>query len=440
MNLRAKVLRNYFWINDWFHNSPIGKPYKEILDFSKLGFAESCVMRNKALNNLLDHFRQNTVFYSKYLSDDLSDYPVMNKSLIIENYKELKVDEDSIPFQKGPLHIQKTSGSTGIPFAIPQDTCKRNRRIAELKYYGKIVGFNSHDRLIHLRAWNKWQSKSKLQSFKENILPFDITNLNDDKLESLCNLINSSKAKCIRGYASTIDLLSRYIQQHPHSFSHLKVIIAGGETLQEETRWRVKQYMKCNIISQYANEECGILAQEHISNERDNNKMYLNNSGYIFEFLKLDSDEKAGYGELSRIVITDLFNYAFPIIRYDTGDTAIVCPPDQYSGGYPVIEKLYGRRFDLCFSTSGEILHPIAIGRVMKNMKHILQWQFIQEGEKEYLLKIVKDTDNFDIERILAELKDIVGEDAIINYEFIIGDLILASGKRRPVVNNWKHV
>lgn len=39
--------------------------------------------------------------------------------------------------------------------------------------------------------------------------------------------------------------------------------------------------------------------------------------------LKMDSDEPAEDGELGRIVITDLYNYAFPILRYDNGDTAI---------------------------------------------------------------------------------------------------------------------
>lgn len=37
----------------------------------------------------------------------------------------------------------------------------------------------------------------------------------------------------------------------------------------------------------------------------------------------MDSDEPAEPGELGRIVITDLFNYAFPILRYDNGDTAV---------------------------------------------------------------------------------------------------------------------
>ena len=50
----------------------------------------------------------------------------------------------------------------------------------------------------------------------------------------------------------------------------------------------------------------------------------INNASYHIKFLKLDSDENADIGELSRIVVTDLFNYATPMIRHDTGDLAIV--------------------------------------------------------------------------------------------------------------------
>ena len=62
--------------------------------------------------------------------------------------------------------------------------------------------------------------------------------------------------------------------------------------------------MHCEIISQYADEECGILAQEKVPTKSTDNVMYFNHSSYIFEILKLDSVEPAAYGEVGRIVIT----------------------------------------------------------------------------------------------------------------------------------------
>ena len=39
---------------------------------------------------------------------------------------------------------------------------------------------------------------------------------------------------------------------------------------------------------------------------------------FYIEMLSLDSDEPVKPGELGRIVVTDFYNKAFPMIRYDT--------------------------------------------------------------------------------------------------------------------------
>lgn len=382
----------------------------------------------------------NCSFYSK-LGGALSDFPVMNKSLYIQNYNDIRVKDECIPGQVGTVHIQTTSGSTGTPFAVPQDTIKRQRRIAELKYFGKIVGFETHEKLIHLRAWNKWQQKTPTQIAKENIIPFNISDMSDGRLAELCKMINEEKALCLRGYASSFDLLSKYVERHPMTFPSLKICIAGSEALQDDVRFNVKKSLRCDIISQYANEECGILAQERIPTQDTDNVMYLNNSGYCFEFLKLDSDEPVNYGELGRIVITDFHNYAFPIIRYDTGDVGILAPPNEYSHGYPVLEKLYGRRLDVCYTSSGKPLSPMSIGRTLKHFENIRQWQFIQKDSRNYVLRVVMTSNIFSnayLSSAVNELKSYLGNDADIQINIVEEIPVLSSGKRKAVVNEWK--
>lgn len=364
----------------------------------------------------------------------MNNFPVVNKNILRENYTLIRVPEEAIPNQRGNVHIQHTSGSTGTPFHVPQDTRKRNRRIAELKYFGNVVGFYSHEKLIHLRIWTKWHNKSKWQSFRENIIAFDISNLKKERLSELCSVINKEKAVCLRGYASSFDLLVRYVMENRHmSFPSLSVIIAGSEALQDATRENVQKHLGCNIISQYANEENGIMAQETIGT--DDNGFYLNHASYIFEVLKMDSDQPAAYGELGRIVITDLFNYAFPMIRYDTGDLGVLAPPNEHSNGYPYLSKLYGRRMDLVYTVSGEPVSPMSLGRVLKYYSEINQWQFIQKAKKEYVLKIVLSGEHFSkAAEVKKELCDTFGQDANIQIEYVNDIPVLNSGKRKPVI------
>ena len=180
------------------------------------------------------------------------------------------------------------------------------------------------------------------------------------------------------------------------------------------------------------------MAQERVPTSEKDNVMYLNHADYYFETLKFDSDEPAGYGELGRIVITDLHNYAFPIIRYDTGDVGMLLPPDKFSHGYPVLGKLFGRRMDLCFTTDGNVFSPMAIGRIMKHYDFVSQWQFIQKEEKRYCLKLIYEKENVAMADLLHSLKEVVGQDAKIDIVKVDEIPVLASGKRKPVVNEWK--
>lgn len=438
MDLNALYLRTRFWIKDFLKGSPIRKPYNEIKFIQENSYEKGLPIREAALQQLLNFAKQNTTFYKNIQGNDLKSFPIMNKFSLLEHYNEICVEKSKIPGQVGDVHIQTTSGSTGTPFKIPQDTRKRMRRIAELKYFGAIAGFKTHEKLIHLRKWNRWQQKTAKQIKTENIIPFDISKIGDVELKQLCELIISSKAVCLRGYASSLGKLAEYAKDKGYKFPHLKLAIAGAESLQDDVRALFKEVMHADIQSQYANEECGILAQERVPTLEKDNPMYWNNSGYFFEVLKFDSDEPAEYGELGRIVITDLHNYAFPVIRYDNGDTAILQAPNQFSNGYPIIEKLYGRRLDLTYTTTGSAVLPLTYGRILKHYENIAQWQFIQNGEKDYALNLIMRGEEPNLPSIVEMLKESLGRDANIIINKVDDIPILASGKRKPVVNNWQ--
>lgn len=442
MDLNAIYLRTRFWLNDFFHGSLIRRQYNDIKYFAEHSAEEAKERKNKKLTDLLLYAQANSPFYSKFSATTLSDYPVMNKISLIENMDKIRVKDEVIPGQKGAVHVQRTSGSTGVPLAVAQDTRKRHRRIAELKYYGKVVGFTTHEKLVHLRTWNKWQSKTTKQIKSENIIPFDISKFDNSDMESLCNILVDEKVVCLRGYATTIANLATYIRSSGKEwlFPSLKIVIAGGETLYDEVRQMVKKYMHCEIISQYADEECGIMAQERIPTVGMDNVMYFNQGSYVFEILKLESDEPAEYGEVGRIVITDLHNYACPIIRYDCGDTCVMLPPNEYSNGYPIMGKLYGRRFDLTYSTDGKAISPLAFGRSLKNFDNIVAWQFIQNGEKDYILKLKISKGNISqFDELITTFMDILGAKANLKIEEVNEIPVLSSGKRKPVVNEWKN-
>jgi len=394
-------------------------------------------IQRKNLVDLLDHATTNSEFYRSYRGKKLSEYPVVNKYILSENYDAITVPVSKIPEQETEkLHIQKTSGSTGTPFAIYQDSRKRHRRVAEIKYFGTLVGFKSHERLAQCRIWTNWQSKSKSQVFKENIFPVNVKKMDNDTLKELCENIVNNRIVAIRAYASWYDNLLEYFESGAgdiKNLANIRIMFSTSETLNVETKRIFREKYHIPIVECYADEEAGIMA--HQTPESD--IFLLNHPSYIFEILKLDEDKPAEYGELGRIVITDLFNYAFPLIRYDTGDTAVLGKGNSRTHGWDYLEKLYGRRLDLIYDTKGDPTHPMSFARVLKNLNGIVQWQFIQKGQKEYLLKINK-KEGFDEANTISEIKALIGEDAVLSTEYVDEIPVLASGKRKSVICEWK--
>lgn len=443
MGFRAFFLRKKYWINDFFHGS---KMWKEFKDSMSLIENQDCIdnIKNKEIyvKKILEFAKHNVPFYIKQniSSLKLSDFPIVDKQIYLSDYRSFCTPIERIPFQKGALHVQKTSGSTGTPFEVLQDTRCRLRRIAIIKAENEKIGFHSFEPMMHLRAVSHyWKDGRDIKYEKDlNIWYVDNANLKENKILKIINIINIKKIKVIRGYMTTLDLITQTMEQKGIKFNHKVIFISVGELLQEKLRNRVVDYLHCDIISQYGNEENGIFGQSDINGL--GRKINLNGAGCIFEILKLDKDEPAKKGEIGRIVVTDFTNYAFPMIRYEIGDLAAPCEYDSY-GFIKSIDNLSGRITDMIYCTNGEYLDFFnSLPAEIYNNLYIKQYQFIQKGEKTYILRLsindekVKENESF----FISSLKKMLGGDAEISIEWLEEIPILNSGKRKIIVNEWK--
>lgn len=438
MDIRAYYLRKRFWFKDFLNGSPMWKDFKDVLYISNNQPVIGGGRRACYLKSIIEFAKANTVFYGRVAGNELSDFPVINKQTILSRYDDFLVPEYKIPGQKGKVHVQKTSGSTGTPFSVPQDTRCRIRRIATIKVENEKIGFHSFEPMMHLRAvkhyWNDrgdWFYDRKL-----NIIYADNSNLTDEKIANILHAINQYRVKVVRGYMTTLDTITRYaVEQGINLYSH-PTFISVGELLLESLRSRIVEKLKCHVVSQYGNEENGIFGQSAIDAPGDT--IYLNRANCYIEILKLDSDVPAVPGELGRVVVTDFTNYALPMIRYDIGDVAKI--GEVIQGELFSIQSLSGRKTDLIYTTSRYRIDLFnSIPPDIYNNPGILQWQFIQEGQSEYVLRLclkeVSVRSNEDKWR--KSLKALLGTDASIHIEYTSEIPVLNSGKRKIVIQKY---
>ncbi len=331
-------------------------------------------------------------------------------------------------FEK-PLHTSSTSGSTGIPFSVVQDYEKRMRTIADLKVFGEYALYPSHEKMLQLRAYNG-KVLDRTVDERENIWRYDIANMSDADIEGLIAFILEWKPNTIFGYTSTLETISNYILKSGKQYSFdCKSILVGAEALTDEIAHKITSVFGCPIFDRYSNMEMGIYAQR----EYGKTNFRVNWASYHFEVVKLDCDEPAKEHEIGRLVFTDLYNHAFPMIRYDTGDLGSYC----LNNGILEIEKVFGRKVDCVYDVKNRLLSPHSITNGMWGIQGVEQWQFIQKAEAQYLLKI-KASDDIDVDSMIERLKGVLGDGASIRIEYVADIPVLNSQKRKYIVNEYR--
>lgn len=425
---------SFFWISDWLKGGEIRKYHAAVTKINEDQDSDFAIRkREQYLNDLLAHCRQTVPYYRNLnISDSLlENYPVTNKSLI----KMSSVSFQSDAYTHKKTFKASTSGSTGTPFTVLHNLDKKKRHVADVRFFWESVGHAYGTRFYYLKIWIEQNKKSKLLQTIQNIVPIDVFKMDDGRVRDFLKELNATELpKSILGYASALDRIVKYIRQHPSDRprANLVSIIAMSESLDLPTKKVLGDHFNCPVVSRYANIECGMLAQQTADLEND---FLLNLASYHIEVLDLEKDVPAEEGKPGRIVVTDLFNKAMPMVRYDTGDIGVLGKIEKHGRTQYVFKKVEGRKMDAIYDTQGEPISSFTITNNMWKYIELTQYQFIQLSETEYKFKLNAPKKFLREEELLNEFRSYFGENAKITVEYVDEIPLLSSGKRKKVLN-----
>ncbi|HLE56975.1 MAG TPA: hypothetical protein VJB15_07830, partial [Rhodothermia bacterium] len=149
------------------------------------------------------------------------------------------------------------------------------------------------------------------------------------------------------------------------------------------------------------------------------------------------ANQGSGNGGTKAIVATTLHNFAMPLIRYQTNDLASLHDDVPCGCGrtYKTVSKIIGRIEDIVLTPDGRY-----VGRLDAAFKYspgIRLSQVVQETVDEITVRLVK-ADSFrerDVDTIEKELRNRVGDDIRIRFEFVDSILPGKNGKLKFVVS-----
>ncbi len=167
----------------------------------------------------------------------------------------------------------------------------------------------------------------------------------------------------------------------PPSLREVRTI---GETLSTDTRERCRHLGGVKVVDMYSSQEAGIIAlQCPVSGH-----YHVQSESLLVEVLD-DDGQPCKPGEVGRIVITDLHNFATPIIRYEIRDYAEVGPACPCGRGLRTLARIMGRRRNMLVLPNGERHWPLLGAYRFREVATIKQYQVVQHALDDIEVKLV---------------------------------------------------
>jgi phenylacetate-CoA ligase len=319
--------------------------------------------------------------FSQFTLDELNKFPIVTKDIIrAESEKFISITNKNKGF------VSHTSGSTGKPFEFLNSYYSDAiENMAKFRAWGmgKDYIYKPKSPIIVLRTYAPKKNEPLYKIDKKNnywyLSPFDI---NEKNLSLYLNIIKTSNAKIIRGYASSIYIFTLLLKEHNVQLPQIKTLVTSSETLLTTYREVIEDYWQIPILDWYGQNENTITVQQCWAGNYHNNDEY--------GIVELDED--------NQILATSLNNNVMPFIRYATGDIAVSLDKviEQCPCGRTLsisFKSIKGRTDDILIKDDGTRIPTANFSTAMKNFSKVKQFKIIQQLDKSLLLQLVAAND-----------------------------------------------
>ncbi|AUB62919.1 phenylacetate--CoA ligase family protein [Bacillus thuringiensis] len=357
--------------------------------------------------------------------------------------KTLK-DFEKLPIiQKGDLHIvyqdavnhpwvkvnhkSRTSGSTGIPLSLINDTDRQKHWfIHRFQMFENMMQktLNPGD-WIYSIYYEPFLLSSILGKYP--IFTVGLGAAYGDLVEHIRKL----KPKIVTGVASHIIEVAQLLPDAKDI--GIMAFTTNSETSSAQTRRQLSMKLGVPILDEYSSEELGIIAWE----ERDGSYLVAEDTVYL-ELVNRDEEDMAS------VIGTDLWNFAMPRIRYAQNDYATWRHRDpEY--GLRRLERIIGRQDMKIVSPDNGSIDP---GRILEIFDTTLvcedsgveEFRLVQKSLHDVRLLIKLRSKHNDAESAIKEFSErfhgIFGNTVQLTVE-ILDEIPSLGVKRRSIVREF---
>lgn len=355
----------------------------------------------------------------------LQDLPYLTKDIIREQGARL-LREDHAGMR---MHVCKTGGSTGPSAHIYYDqeaadwssavTQECRRRVGNTHWRSELHFASKFPEVFPLRD----RLREHMKCFAMNRDNIFFATFAPEELEDIWRKMTSIRPHLAHAHPSTADQLAAHVEATRGEDKAFEIFESSGELLEPRQRERIERVLRCRVIDRYGLAEAGVVAYQIDP---------ANTDMRFFEFFvwpEIRPDEETDLGAVpadakgGELVITTLRNTLMPLIRYRTGDNAILAERPE---GF-VIPRMVGRIHDVIM-LGGKPLPTHYIQDVLDRVGGVREFQ-IEMRDGKPVFRLVPE-EGSDPEAIRQRVHSWWADDVIV--EFIsLADLKLVGRRQK---------
>lgn len=245
-----------------------------------------------------------------------------------------------------------TGGTTGTPLTVLCDQRALQRNYAFFARLREWAGITRHARVATFAGRTLVSPKQSSPPFwrhnrPANTVLYSSYHLSPSTLPAYVEHLAEWKPELIDSYPSSIEPIARYLVSNGIDRIRPKAIITSSETLAPTVRAVISEAFGAPVFDHYGSAEMGAFISQC-----ERGSYHANSEFGIVEILR--DGQPAEPGQSGEIVATGFVNRIMPLIRYRTGDMAMISDKTCTCGrSFPVIEELMGRIDDVIITPEG---------------------------------------------------------------------------------------
>ena len=396
------------------------------------------------LQKLLRHAYANVPYWRRVLDacgatpadlrtpDDFRRLPVLTKPLIRANI----VDMIARPLPPEDLLPNATGGSTGEPLQLYQDRqYLRWAHAARMRGWYEIAGCRQGDRCAVLwgdvrEVHSDFSLKERLKEiFQYGTVTLNSFNLSQQRMRKFLRWCRWFRPKLLLGYVTAIDEFAAFLDENHLSFPALRGIVLCAETVYPDVQANIERVFRAPSYNTYGGREVSMIAMECAAK---NGLHEVSENNYV-EFEPIDLP---GYPGAGNLLVTNLNNYAMPLLRYRIGDIGVPSTRESCDcgRGLPLIAQVIGRTTEVFEFYDGTKIAGEMFIHLMKEFP-LKEYQFIQVSARKVILRMtVADARVPGLQsRIRAAYRPYLPAEVVIEFEEVNCIERTATGKFRFV-------